>query len=132
MGEDYLTSTQTKSMPKVLILDDDADLLEMVDTVLTYNDMTVHCIQKGSALFESIGAVNPDIILMDIFLGDTDGRQLCRQLKTSSSFSHIPVILYSAGNITSESIKEALSDEFIVKPFDINHLVKKINALCLN
>jgi DNA-binding response OmpR family regulator len=116
-------------MTSVLVVDDDTDLLEMVSLVLQSYDMKVNCINRGELLLDTITAIDPDILLMDIYLGDTDGRKLCHSLKSSEKFNHIPVILYSAGVITNISIQESLADDFLIKPFDITELVKKIEAL---
>lgn len=115
-------------MLKVLVVDDDIDLLEMVSTVLTNQQMTVNSITKGNLLFDTITGNKPDIILMDIYLGECDGRDLCLQLKKSNQFEDIPVILYSAGHIAPSTIQTSGADDFISKPFDISQLVKRINA----
>src|SRR6478735_257918 len=106
-------------MTTVLVVDDDKDLLEMISLVLSKYDFNISCINKGLKLFDSIDSVNPDIVLMDIFLGDADGRELCHQLKVSDR-NHLPVILYSAGQITPLSIKDSLADDFVTKPFNIS------------
>ncbi len=120
---------QISLMTKILVLDDDPDLLEMVEVVLVNHQMNVSCINKGSDLFSTIDEINPQIILMDIYLGDTDGRNLCQALKKSEKYKHIPVILYSAGNISNSSIMDSLANEFISKPFDVGNLVRKIKVL---
>lgn len=114
-------------MMQVLVVDDDKDLLEMVALVLTSNNMKVLCLNQGSGLFDSISADKPDIVLMDIYLGDSDGRELCRKLKNTEEYSGIPVILYSAGNIPNATIKQSLADDFITKPFEVTQLLKRIN-----
>jgi DNA-binding response OmpR family regulator len=119
-------------MPSVLVVDDDIDLLEMVTLVLTVNNMAVQSIIKGQLLFEYVAANKPDVILMDIYLGDTDGRALCYALKNKEEYRNIPVILYSAGHITALSIRESLADDFITKPFDITQLLNKINTALLS
>ncbi len=116
-------------MLSVLLIDDDTDLLEMVEMVLTNSSMRVETSTSGASLMSSVSELNPDIIVMDIYLGDSDGRNLCQRLKSSKEYSHIPVILYSAGVITPESILEAGADEFIPKPFRIDELIKKIKEL---
>ena len=68
----------------------------------------------GKGLFDTLSNFRPDIVIMDIYLGDSDGRNLCQQLKTSTDFKNIPIILYSAGIITKESIEQSMADEFIV------------------
>ncbi|RYY50247.1 MAG: response regulator, partial [Chitinophagaceae bacterium] len=71
----------------------------------------------------------PDVILMDIYLGNADGRIICKELKSDDKFNTIPVILYSAGNITSQSITDAMADSFIVKPFNNTEILDKIQEL---
>ena len=112
----------------VLVVDDDKDLLEMVSLILTRHSMQVECLDAGKHLFESLSARKPDIVLMDIYLGDSDGRELCKKVKESEEYKDIPVILYSAGNISQSTIRESLANDFIAKPFDISYLVKKINS----
>ena len=113
-------------MAFVLIVDDDVDLLEMVSYALKINGMTVECLDQGALLMTKVVDRKPDIILMDIYLGDSDGRDLCRILKTDPALQMIPVILYSAGHIPMETVKQSLADEFISKPFSITHLVDQI------
>ena len=113
-------------MPKVLVLDDDTDLLEMVSLVLQSYQMEAVCISRGEALVHAIEKEQPDAVLMDIYLNASDGRLLCQGLKKNDSFKHIPVILYSAGHITRSSIQDSLADDFIVKPFDIAQLINKL------
>lgn len=115
-------------MLNVLVVDDDTDLLEMVSLVLTSHNMKVECLNKGDLLFQSVATDKPDIVLMDIYLGDSDGRDLCRTLKSSDQYHNIPVILYSAGNITAASVQESKADDFLSKPFDIRQLINKING----
>ena len=79
---------------KVLIVDDDEDLLEMVTLMLTANQMQVTGLTTVSGLFETLQADPPDVLLMDIFLGDSDGRQICKALKKFGvlrGLSHFPV-----------------------------------------
>jgi DNA-binding response OmpR family regulator len=116
-------------MKKVLIVDDDQDLLEMVDMALTEQGFTVSALAEGKLFFDRVESFNPDIILLDIFLGDTDGRTLCHQLKSDPSLQHIPVALYSAGHTTNSSILESRANMFITKPFDIMQLGEKLRSM---
>ena len=116
-------------MVKVLIVDDDQDLLEMVTLMLTASRMQVKSLNAGALLFEALGEERPDILLMDIFLGDSDGRQLCKQLKNSVTYTGFPVFLYSAGDISNASIVESNADCFLHKPFEMYHLVNRIHEI---
>jgi CheY-like chemotaxis protein len=113
----------------VLIVDDDKELLDMVCLMLEKNNMIATCIENGLQLFAMLETSQFDVILMDIYLGNCDGRELARQIKADSRFSHIPVLLYSAGNVQSRSIGESLADDFIEKPFDMPVLIGKICKL---
>ena len=101
----------------------------MVELVLMHNDFRVSVLNHAAPLFETVKQRKPDIILMDIYLGDADGRQLCHTLKTSKDFAAIPVILYSAGFISPVTIEESLADDFLPKPFDNAQLVEKLRML---
>jgi DNA-binding response OmpR family regulator len=116
-------------MTKVLLVDDDLDLLEMVCLMLRTNDLDANCLSKGKEVLASLGSLNPDIVVMDIFLGDSDGRDLCRQIKDEIKYAGVPVLLYSAGNITDSSINECRADDFLRKPFDMHVLVDRIRTL---
>lgn len=115
-------------MLKVLIVDDDADLLEMVGMVLSNSGMSVEAADNGSAVLEMVERTAPDILVMDVFLGDADGRNVCHELKTSKH-KHLPVILYSAGIIPPDTLRTAMVDDFLAKPFKIDELIFKIKRL---
>lgn len=116
-------------MQKILIVDDDKDLLEMVEMALSRVGYQITTVAKGSGFFDLVESIRPDIILLDIFLGDADGRNLCHQMKLQPAYENIPVILYSAGYISRSSIEYSKADEFIIKPFDIRYLVEKVKTL---
>src|SRR5689334_17766019 len=116
-------------MQKILIVDDDLDLLEMVSFALQNHKMKVECLADGNHLTDCISSFGPSLILLDIYLNDCDGRQLCYQLKTSDKYKNIPVILYSAGHITAQSVRDSLADDFMAKPFSISQLINRIKNL---
>ena len=116
-------------MRKVLLVDDDSDLLEMVDMVLTKEGYTVSTSKNGSGFFERVHSFKPDIILLDIFLGDADGRTLCQQLKQVTDYKSIPIVLYSAGHISRQTIETSMANDFVSKPFDIKLLAEKIKSM---
>lgn len=115
-------------MPHILVVDDDADLLELVTLVLKRSRYQVTALQDGTKVMSAVGDISPDIILMDIYLGNIDGRIICKNLKTSESSKNIPIILYSAGNISAQSITESLADSFVVKPFNNAEILEKIQS----
>ena len=113
-------------MYNVLLIDDDDDLSEMVSLALTRHNMKVYSYTDCTNLDQKIIECSPAVILMDIYVGGADGRKVCFGHK-NSIHQKIPVILYSAGNISISSIEESLANDFIQKPFNISQLVERIN-----
>jgi CheY-like chemotaxis protein len=72
---------------------------------------------------------SPDVILLDIILGDSDGRTLCRRMKQDPVIGDIPVVLYSAGNITQRSIEESGATAFVQKPFDLFDMIARLKTV---
>lgn len=116
-------------MSKILVVDDDVDLLEMVSIVLEKNGFEVVPLEDANNFHTTVAAEKPEAILMDVFLGKEDGRELCKSLKKETP--QLPVILYSA-NVTinpSKAKSTYHADDFIYKPFDIKTLVDKLHSV---
>ena len=113
----------------VLLVDDDKDLLEMVSLALEIKKVHVFAVTDFEQVFPTLRSAKPGLVLMDIYLGDADGREICRQIKSDEEFQHIPVILYSAGNIDQQSILDSKANVFIKKPFELSHLYQTIQEL---
>src|ERR1041385_9160135 len=116
-------------MKKILVIDDDRDLLEMVETVLTEEGFEVHTSGEGRSFFDQIQNFEPDAILLDVFLKDADGRELCSQLKSDPELKHIPVALYSAGHMNNATIVNSKANLYITKPFNIMQLGEKLRGM---
>jgi DNA-binding response OmpR family regulator len=117
-------------MKRILILDDNADILEVITIILDSGGFQVQGIQNGHDLLSVITSFSPDLIMLDIMLGDLDGRDLCNLLKHNEYTMFIPIIMISASyGIRNLSDKNCEPDDFISKPFDIDDLLQKVNAL---
>lgn len=114
-------------MKRILVVDDDIDILTVVQLVLESNGFEVIAISDWKQIYPQIDAFKPDLILLDVSLGTQDGRNICKQLKSSNETRHISVILFSANHNVEKSVSECLADSFISKPFDINNLIEGIN-----
>lgn len=128
---DVMATTNGVETVTVMIVDDDRDLLEMVNFILVSQNRNTRCVTCAADVFPELEAGSPvALILMDIFLGDGDGRDLTRKIKAHPVYKDIPVLLYSAGsNITAWSIKDYGADDFISKPFDLADITGRINKL---
>jgi DNA-binding response OmpR family regulator len=112
---------------KILIADDDADILEILSLLLAEQGYEIKTLTNGEEVFESINEFQPDLIVMDVMLGAMDGRLICKDVKENPPTNRLPVILISGTHDITESLHLPGSpDDFIGKPFKINHLIEKI------
>jgi two-component system, OmpR family, response regulator VicR len=113
-------------MNKILVVDDDADILMLVKTILTMNKFEVEAISRWEKLDHSINNFKPDLVLLDVSLIGADGRDLCKKMKQEAATQHIPVILFSANADMGNYIQDCKAEAFIAKPFELSHLLKTI------
>ena len=114
-------------MYKILIIDDDIDILAVVELVLLHNHFNVHTLSKWQQIPQTIISYSPDLILLDVSLGGADGRDICKQLKSDEQTKQIPVILFSAHYDLINNLKGSKPNAVITKPFENDNLVKTIN-----
>jgi DNA-binding response OmpR family regulator len=112
---------------RILIFDDDRDILDILSYILADSGYSVYGLDHGHNFFQEVKDFHPDLILMDVMLGDMDGRVICRHLKQANTTQHVPVILISASHDLSQSLKqEGAPNDFIAKPFDLDFLLRKV------
>lgn len=113
---------------KLLAVDDVPDNLFLVQAALNEEDgYEVNCVDSGRAALEIIANSPPDLILLDIMMPEMSGYDVTRKVRQNPRLSHIPILLFTAqDDIDQRSALEAGADGFIRKPFDIDHLVDKI------
>ncbi|MDB5012671.1 MAG: response regulator receiver protein [Daejeonella sp.] len=110
---------------KIYVADDDSDILEVIKQILELNDYEVETSLNGLSLLNAVYP-NPDLILLDILMPGTDGRDICRTIKTDVNTQNTPVIMMSAFSDLSTIIFDTKADDFITKPFEISELLVKI------
>ena len=115
-------------MNRVLIIDDDEDISAMLFLLLR-KDFDVAVVTKSEDIFPEIKKVQPDIILLDVFLTGYDGRVICKQLKFHPDSKHIPVIMVSGHDDVLQTVEQYGANDFIQKPFEAATLLTKINDL---
>jgi DNA-binding response OmpR family regulator len=117
-------------MKRILILDDNPDILDVITLILDTEGYNICGILNGEELMNIISSFNPDLIMLDVMLGNLDGRDLCHMLKENNLTKHIPILMISASHGTlSLSEKKCAPEDFIAKPFDIDDLIGKVNKL---
>ena len=117
-------------MRRILVVDDNEDILDVIKLILEDYDYDVITLSDGSLLFDKVHDSHPDLILLDVMLGKVDGRDLCKAIKTAPDTREIPVILISASHQVQEryTINGIAPDDFLAKPFNIDDLLVKVQA----
>jgi len=113
---------------KILIVDDDNNIAELISLYLTKECYDTKIVNDGEEALEAFEQYNPNMILLDLMLPGIDGYQVCREVRTKSN---VPIIMLSAkGEIFDKVLGLELgADDYIMKPFDSKELVARVKAV---
>jgi DNA-binding response OmpR family regulator len=111
---------------KILILDDDPDLLSIMDYLLTSEGYKTLSLQKGDHIKEHIVQFCPDLILMDVMLAEMDGREICKLLKADQTFKTPVILISGTHDLNQVMFAIGAPNDFVPKPFDIDQLLLTI------
>jgi DNA-binding response OmpR family regulator len=114
------------SPKRLLVVDDEMDILEFLQIILEEEGYEVVTADKGEYLEQLHNGGLPHLILLDVLLSGKDGREIVKYLKSQQETKHIPVIMFSAHPSAEETARRAGADDFLAKPFDIDVLLAKI------
>ena len=114
---------------RILVLDDNQDILDIVHETLTYEDFDVQSTSKSEAVIALAEAFMPDLVILDYRVAGLNGGELCMQIKSHPRFKNVPVIIYSAYVNNNSELFAYGCDAIINKPFDLTELVEKVNSL---
>lgn len=116
---------------KILVVDDEAQLIDMVKMRLEANGYDVITAYNGQEGLDKARRESPDLIILDLMLPKIDGYKVCRMLKFDEKYKNIPIILFTArAQQEDEKLgKEVGADAYITKPFEPQVLLEKIKQL---
>jgi len=114
-----------KHLPKVLLIDDEVDYLNLLTPILRRRGFDVYSLSNGEDVLTVTRKFMPDIILLDVRLGRFDGRLLCWQIKTDKGIRGAKIILHSAFPDVESSYKTYCADEFILKPTEADYIIAR-------
>lgn len=115
-------------MKKILLIEDDADLFALLQYNLEKEGFRMEGVQTGKGALELCRRVQPDLILLDVMLPDSDGLDICKGIRNDAGLAGIPVIFLSARASETDRIVglELGANDYIVKPFFIRELIARI------
>jgi two-component system, OmpR family, response regulator len=121
--------TEGDPIPRVLVVDDEPNIRELVQVALKFHGCTVTTSSTGTDALALADAASPDIIVLDVMLPDIDGFEVCRRLRASDN--DVPVIFLTARDTTSDTVTGLTlgGDDYITKPFSVEALVARVRAV---
>ena len=116
------------SKQKILIVDDDNNIAELISLSLTKECFETKIVNDGEQALREFDSFHPDLLLLDLMLPGIDGYQVCRELRHTSD---VPIIMLSAKGETFDKVLglELGADDYIIKPFDAKELVARVRAV---
>src|SRR3989338_8839058 len=127
----YLRRPQMKN--KILIIDDDRDLSELIASALKSQGYDVSILNSGKQAVRIIKKELPELVLLDVHLPDVDGYNICDQLKSNDDTKHIPVIILTGQEMERELVGDIHdfygASDYLKKPFELDELLSKIKKL---
>lgn len=113
---------------KILIVDDDANIAELISLYLTKECFDTKIVHDGEAAIEEFNSYQPNLVLLDLMLPGIDGYEVCREIRKTSK---TPIIMLSAKGEVFDKVLglELGADDYIIKPFDSKELVARVRAV---
>ena len=116
------------SKQKILIVDDDNNIAELIALYLTKECFETKIVNDGEEALKEFASFHPDLIILDLMLPGIDGYQVCREIRHTSD---VPIIMLSAKGETFDKVLglELGADDYMIKPFDSKELVARVRAV---
>ena len=115
--------------PRVLVIDDEPNIRELVQVALNFHGCAVTTGATGEDALQLAHAYDPDLIVLDVLLPDIDGFEVCRRLRSVAN--DVPVIFLTARDATADTVTGLTlgGDDYITKPFSVEALVARVRAV---
>jgi CheY-like chemotaxis protein len=127
-----MTRPRETSARKILIADDDPQILTMISQRLRRRGYEVAEAENGPKALEQARAVKPDVIVLDVLMPGMSGWEVARTLRHDPDLKDIPIIVLTAiGHTTNEATSPLFADEYLDKPFEFSDLDRKISLVLM-
>ena len=122
-------SHATEEQPRILVVDDEEYLTDLLSTSLRFQGFEVLCAWSGFDALSAVASFAPDLILLDVTMPDIDGIEVCRRLRTEGN--SVPVIFLTARDTKADLLSGFAigGDDYITKPFSLEEVVVRIRAV---
>lgn len=114
----------------ILVVEDNSDLSLLFQLVLESAGYQVATVDDGRDALTQVEKLQPQLVVMDIMMPEVNGLQVSRKIKEKPSYQSLPILLVSAiDRLKDEQLKDSRADAIIYKPFDLDHLIAKVDEL---
>ncbi len=115
-------------MPRILVVDDDPEIVRLLRRGLIYEGYTIDTAADGNQALTGARDNPPDLVILDVMMPGMNGIEVCRRLRQASS---VPILLLTAKSAVTDKVAglDSGADDYLVKPFDFNELVARCRAL---
>jgi two-component system OmpR family response regulator len=115
--------------PRVLVVDDEPNIRELVQVALNFHGFAVTTSATGEDALQLADAYRPDLIVLDVLLPDIDGFEVCRRLRSAAN--DVPVIFLTARDTTADTVTGLTigGDDYITKPFSVEAMIARVRAV---
>ena len=119
------------SKRRILVVDDDPDIVETVEFFLNESDYQVFVAKNGKEALEQTKTKRPDLVLLDVMMPEMNGLEACRKLKGNPNTNPIPIIMLTALGKKQDVVDaiDAGANAYIVKPFNLQDLFERIETI---
>ena len=111
----------------ILISDSSREILNTLKLLLEMEGYSIKTALNRSCLFNELNLSAPNLIIIDTNINGEDGKEICKEIRGNSHTKNIPVILISLNHELLENYQNCGANDFLLKPFDISALIKKID-----
>ncbi|HRN95819.1 MAG TPA: response regulator [Candidatus Levybacteria bacterium] len=118
-----MTNSNSYSDGHILVVDDDAAILEAIQVLLELEGYSVRTATDAQTALQAVQKHQPQLVVLDVLLSGDDGRDIAKQLKSAPPTSAIPIVMMSAHPNVRQSVIDAGADDFMSKPFDMDVLL---------
>jgi len=117
--------------PKVLVVDDEPDIIELVKFNLQHAGFEVVAAESGDEALQKVRSASPDLVILDVMLPEVDGLEVCKLLRRDAATARLPIIMLTAkaGEVDRILGLEIGADDYLTKPFSPRELVLRVKKL---
>ena len=130
-GTSWQNNQEKQPLLKVLVIDDEENIIEFIRLGLRYEGFQVEAAPNGEEGVIAAQRINPDVVVLDVMMPGIDGLEVCRRLRSNPITQNVPILILTAKDEVRDRIAGLRmgADDYLTKPFDFDELLERIRAI---